>query len=229
VSDIDEIKRLISQCSEQDKKIIFRCLRANIPIHPIEQQLNTTAEVILEAIARASDLTLRGVRGIIAEASFKQSILNHLFGWDDITPPGDNAFDFEIKDNVGTVRIQVKMQRLKDKKPMCAKDGYKFLSPDKFVVETQRTRGGKDKTTDSDTRPYRFGEFDILAVSMHPSTGDWKDFVYTVERWLLPREGDSNLLLKFQPVPKAPNGEWTNNLLECIKWFRSERRCRIEK
>ena len=28
------------------------------------------------------------------------------------------------------------------------------------------------------TRPYRFGEFDILAVSMHPSTNDWNRFMY---------------------------------------------------
>lgn len=39
-----------------------------------------------------------------------------------------------------------------------------------YVVETPRTRGGKDLTSGEDTRPYRYGEFDILAVSMHPST-----------------------------------------------------------
>ncbi len=121
---------------------------------------------------------------------------------------------------MGDVRIQVKMQRLKAGIPMTANKGYKYLPGEMFVVETQRTRAGKDQGG-QDTRPYRFGEFDLLAVSMHPSTRDWSQFLYTVERWLLPRPGNPRLLLKFQPVPRAPNNCWTDKLLTAVDWFRS--------
>jgi len=225
---VDEIKKVIDECTKQEQKIIFEYLRLKFSIHPIEQQLNTTAEVILEAIARASDLTLRGIRGIIAEASFKQTVVNQLTGREDITPPGDNPYDFLLKDAIGEIRVQVKMQRLKNGHPMSAKEGYRFLSADKYVVETQRTRGGKDKTN-ADTRPYKFDEFDILAVSMHPSCGNWECFLYTVSDWLLPRENNPNLLLKFQPVSKKPNSDWTDNFLFAIKWLRSVQKKKISK
>ncbi|MDA8169427.1 MAG: hypothetical protein M0Z59_06990 [Nitrospiraceae bacterium] len=220
MSKVDEIKNQLSRCSEDEQHLVFEYLRSKFPIHPIEKQLNTTAEVILEAIARAGDLTQRGVRGIIAEAAFKQYVVSHLKGWRDITPPCEAPYDFLLDDSKGQVRIQVKMQRLKNKKPMMANEGYKFLSSDKYAVETQKTRGGKDKKTNSDTRPYRFGEFDILAVAMHPSTGDWNDFGYTVADWLIARSDNEDLLLKFQPVAKKPNEDWTGSLEECIKWFR---------
>lgn len=229
MASVDEIKGLLNQCSEEEQRLIFDYLRPRFPIHPIEQQLNASAEVILEAIARASDLTMRGIRGIIAEASFKQNVVNHLVEWRDITPPGDNAYDFLLEDVVGQVSMQVKMQRLKAGRPMLASEGYKILSSDKYVVETQRTRGGTDRHTNSDTRPYRFGEFDILAVSMHPSSGNWTFFLYTVANWLLPREENSNLILKFQPVAKAVNDDWTDNFLQCIDWFRSGQKRRVKR
>lgn len=225
---IKNIKSLLEQYSEEQQRLIFDHLRQQFPIHPIEHEL-APAELILEAIARASDLTLRGIRGIIAEASFKLDIVNHLPGWKDVTPSGDNAYDFLLEDSIGQVSIQVKMQRLKAGRPMLANEGYKFLSADKYVVETQKTRGGKDKATNSDTRPYRFGEFDILAVSMHPSCGNWDCFLYTVANWLLPRKNDENLLLKFQPVAKQPNEDWTDNLIQCIEWFRLRQEKKISE
>lgn len=229
MSTAEKIKRLLNECSEQEQRLIYEYLRQRFPIHPIERQLNATAEVILEAIARASDLTLRGIRGIIAEAAFKQNVVNRLAGWKDVTPTGDNSYDFLLSKGKLKVRIQVKMQRLKSQRPMRANEGYRILSADKYVVETQRTRGGKDKSTNTDTRPYKFGEFDILAVSLHPSTGNWNDFLYTVGNYLLPRDYDEKFLLKFQPVPKTANNEWTDDLLECIEWFRKGRKIRISK
>lgn len=225
---IDEIKTLLNQCSEEERRLIFDYLRQRFPIHPLENQLNASAEVILEAIARASDLTLRGVRGIIAEASFKQNVVNHLVEWRDITPPGDNAYDFLLEDAVGQVRIQVKMQRLKAGRAMFASEGYKGLSSSKYVVETQRTRGGIDRQTNSDSRPYRFREFDILAVSMHPSCGNWNRFLYTVADWLLPREENNSLILKFQPVATQVDDDWTDDLIQCIAWFRFGKKRRIK-
>ncbi len=37
-----------------------------------------------------------------------------------------------------------------------------------------------------DTRPYRFGDFNILAVCMEPSYARWDRFHYIPERWLFP-------------------------------------------
>jgi len=139
----------------------------------------------------------------------------------DITPDGDAAYDFKIQDSSGEVSVQVKMQRQKDHRPMTANEGYRCLSEKYSVVETQRTRGGIDKKTGKDTRPYQFGEFDILAVSMAPSTGDWDQFRYTVGNWLIPRKEDANLLLKFQPVSLKKNEFWTDDICQCIEWFRS--------
>lgn len=191
---------------------LFKLLRQEIPIHALETELNTQAEVILEAMSRSSDLTMRGIRGIIAEAAFLVEVLQKLQGWRIGNIVGNTAYDFLIEDAIGRITIQVKMQR-KEK-------GIPLVRKDKFVVETQKTRRGRD-TAGADTRPYRFGEFDILAVSLHPSTNDWAQFAYTVGTWLRPRPSSPHMLEVFQPVPIAPNDDWTDSLATCIEWFRA--------
>ena len=96
---------------------------------------------------------------------------------------------------------------------------------DMWVIETQRTRGGKDSKGNA-TRPYKFREFDILAVNLHPSTNDWSKFRYSVVRWLIPDPMNKAEIFKYQPVPRAPNDDWTDDLAECIRWFRSDRKKR---
>lgn len=215
-----KIKRLIDDCTNEECGELLQYIRTRVNIHPLEKKLGCKAEIILEAIARASDLTLRGIRGIIAEAAFKTEVLKNLADWEDITPDGDYPFDFKIKDVTGVeISIQVKMQRQKDYRPMTANEGYKIYPNSMHVVETQRTRGGKKNG--KDTRPYKFGEFDILAVSMHPSTGNWKDFRYTPSKWLVPRPEDNKMLMKFQPIAMKTNDDWTDDLFTCIKWHRS--------
>lgn len=103
---------------------------------------------------------------------------------------------------------------------MTAKEGYSSLSADKLAVETQKTRAGVNESG-ADTRPYRFGEFDILAVNIEASTSDWSQFRYSVGRWLLPRPEAPELLLKFQPVSLIPDGDWTDKLAVAIDWFLS--------
>lgn len=220
-------KSYINSLDLETREEIFKSLRGEFEIHSLEREFNAPAEVILEAISRGSDLTKRGVRGIIAEASFKVEVLDSFLGWDNITPPGDHAYDFMIADSLGSVGIQVKMQRKKEGRPMWACEGYRDLSADKYVVETQKTRGGKKG--EENTRPYRFGEFDILAVSMQPSTNDWSQFRYTVASWLLPDPKDPLCIRKFQPVPHFDNDEWTSSLEECISWFRSGEQKTISK
>lgn len=183
----------------------------------MEATLNTKAEVILEALSRASDLTLRGVRGIIAEAVFAVEIAKKLDGWTATTPPGNPSYDVALDDGKGQVRIQVKMQRKLKQQPL-VKNGM-------FIVETQKTRSGEK--AGKATRPYGFGDFDILAVCMEPSTRSWTDFRYTLCRWLLPRPDDSTLLRVLQPVSPTPNGDWTDDLRTCLGWLRSRIRKQI--
>jgi hypothetical protein len=183
--------------------------------------LGAPAELILEAIHRAGPLTLRGIRGVLSESAFELNVVKKLAGWTSLPTPNDPPYDFLLDDGRGPVKVQVKLQRKKADRAMRANEGYRWLSAEMFAVETQRTRGGKDLKTGEDTRPYRFGEFDILAVATEPSTQRWDTFLYTVGRWLIPRPTNTHLLLKFQPVPAAPNDDWTDRFEACVDWFRS--------
>lgn len=217
---LTEAKQIVERAGPDVQRALLAWLRDRHPIHPLERAWKVPAEVILEAISRAPDLSQRGVRGLIAEAYFDQIVTSGLTGWTRDTPPGNHPFDSLLRRGDQAVRVQVKSQRRKAQRPMKASEAYKRLSESKLVVETQRTRAGKD-VEGADTRPYRFGEFDVLAVCMEASTGDWTQFRYTVERWLLPRAENSSLLLKYQPVSLEPNEDWTDRLEVVIDWFLS--------
>jgi hypothetical protein len=161
------------------------------------------------------------IRGVIAEAAFGVDVVQRLSGWTDITPSGDLAYDFLLDDSVGAVRVQVKLQRSLAHRPMFAKEAYRFLPADMYVVETQKTRAGSNRRTGGSTRPYRFGEFDLLAVSMQPSSNAWDRFMYTVADWLLPSRTNPSEILKFQPVATAPNDDWTDEFDTAVAWLRS--------
>jgi hypothetical protein len=212
---IAEIKRLIDACEEEHCHDVLKYVRKRVDIHPLETKLNCKAEIILEAIDRAADITIRGIRGIITEVTFKQQVLDNITTWTDITTVGEHAYDFlleEVAVAKRKVNVQVKMQRKE-------KQVVKVLPGGEWVVEVQKTRNGEK--AGKATRPYSFGEFDILAVSLQPGTGDWGKFRYTVGRWLLARPKDNTLIRIMQPVPIDITGNvyWTDNLEECIKWF----------
>lgn len=226
---VEEIKELLAACTPAQREIIFKELRKEFNIHPLEAKLVTQAEIILEAIDKDDKgLTFRMMRGVIAEAAFQIEVISKLENWADVTPEGDLPYDYLLRDEHGDVSVQVKLQRSKDFKPMFAKEAYKRFSSELFVVETQKTRGGIDAATKEDTRPYKFGEFDILAVSMQPSTNSWSSFMYTVSDWLLPMEDDKSRILKFQPVSPKPNDDWTDNFSTCVEWLRSGNKKTIE-
>lgn len=213
---LTEAKQILEAAGQEVQKAVLSWLRNRHPIHPLEAQWGVPAEVILEAIARSPDLSQRGVRGLIAEAYFDQMVSNGISGWVKDTPPGNHAFDCVLRRDDERVRIQVKSQRRLRGLPMTARQAYRSFSSDKFVVETQKTRAGSDGLG-ADTRPYRFSDFDILAVCMEASTGDWTQFRYVPARWLIPRPNDSNLMMKFQPVSLEENEDWTSRLEVAIE------------
>jgi hypothetical protein len=219
---LENVRHLVDQCSDEERAALLDYLKARLPQHPLEKEWGVGAEVILSAIARSSDLTKRGVRGIIAEAVFERNVLAGLKDWEGVGFVDDRPYDFLIRakgKEAREVRIQVKLQRMLKQQPMRASEANRHYPKDMYVVEVQKTRGGFDPQTNEDTRPYRFGEFDILAVNMQPSTRDWNRFLFTVGSWLIPRSPDTALIEIFQPVASAPNDVWTDRLETCIQWL----------
>lgn len=209
--DIDEIRRLLDQCTPDQKLLIFNEMRETIALHPFEKRMNARAEIILEALDRAGDLTIRGIRGIIGEATFAIVIAALLDGWEVVTPIGDLPYDCALQDNAGIIKVQVKMQR--------RVKGEAWIRNGEAVVEVQRTRTGTKQG--AATRPYRFGEFDLLAVCMEPSHHRWDSFLYIPEKWLLPRHEDPKLIQIMQPVSLEPDVIWTNDFNQAVNRLRS--------
>lgn len=223
--DLEGLLKAIDALPLPDQRKVLRHLLTLLPSHPMETRLMTTAETLLEAIGRASPLTIRGIEGILAEASFATEILPAIPEWSSVDPPADAAFDFLLTDRSPEphVRLQVKMQRRRNHLPLMANETMKSTRrwpADHYVVEVQRTRGGAD-SKGLGTRPYRFGEFDVLAVSLGASTGHWHAFIYTLADWLLAEPGDPTQVLKYQPVPPHDTESWTMNFLTAVDWLRS--------
>jgi hypothetical protein len=151
------------------------------------------------------------------------------YGWQAVKVVGEQSYDFFLERGNSQVRIQVKLQRKEKGEPKeyAAKSRAALKCPPVtiHVVEVQKTRSG---VVDGEkTRPYRFGDFDILAVSLHPSTGHWERFAFTVGSWLLPRKNDPALIEIMQPVAATPDEYWTDDLGQCIEWFLEGRTKRL--
>jgi len=219
---LSAIRELVEKCTPEERQALFRELRAAHAIHEFEAVIGAPAEMILEAVHRAPELTRRMLRGVIADAAFRISVVPTLAsdGWRDVTPEGNFAFDYKIADADGPVTVQVKLQRSVRGAPV-VKDGARFgFLGEVFTTETQKTRTGTDGE-DNKTRPYRYGEFDILAVSMQPSTGKWDRYMFTLGRWLLPGKQACEMAT-MQPVSKLPDEFWTDDFRTVAQWSRSD-------
>jgi hypothetical protein len=237
-------KVAIEVCTAEEKAALRRFLHITSP-HGLETKWGIDADVILDAIEKSSDLTKRGLRGILAEAIFETDIVPLLGGdWKAavINRNEDLPYDTLLQNGDDTIRVQVKLQRSEKGAP-------KFFHPKHYeegslyVVEVQKTRSGTvtvkeplpdsdvelkvQKSTVEDSRPYRFGQFDILAVNMHPSANDWKSFRYTLGAWLLPRPEEPTKIAVLQPVSQVPNDVWTDDLETCLRWFREGEQKRV--
>lgn len=216
------IRELLVRCSTEEQETLFRELRQRHIIHEFERIIGAPAEMILEAVHRAPELTRRMLRGVIADAAFRTYVVPAVEGqgWRDATPEGNFAFDYRMADTQGSVSIQVKLQRSERGAPV-VKNGARFgFYGDVFMTETQKTRTGNDEDGEK-TRPYRYGEFDVLAVSMQPSTGRWDRYMYTLGRWLLPGKGE-NEMATMQPVAMTANEFWTDDFVTVAAWLRAE-------
>jgi hypothetical protein len=150
------------------------------------------------------------LRGVIADAAFRTFVVSSVepSGWRDVTSEGNFPYDYMMDDGQGSVTVQVKLQRSERGAPV---EGQRYgFDGEVFITETQRTRTGTDG--DEKTRPYRYGEFDILAVSMQPSTGKWDRYMYTLGRWLLPGN-KLDEMATLQPVAMHCNNFWTDDFL----------------
>lgn len=222
---LSQVRLILGACTAEQQHEIIKLLRTEYRLHRIEQEWNTSAEIVLEALARSGPLTQRMFKGILAEAAFKVEVLDKLAGWQEVTPPGTHAYDFAIQNGPERVTIQTKLQRKEAGKPFMYRiPGVRGPASAFYVVETQKSRKGTDRSSGANTRPYRFGEFDILAVSMEPATRDWSQFRFTVCDWLIPRAEDPSLIAVYQPVSLEPNADWTDSLATAIEWWRSKQK-----
>ena len=230
-SPIAAIRLLLAQCTAEERQTLFRELRETQQIHEFEAVIGASAEMILDAIHRAPELTRRMLRGVIADTAFRQFIEGNVadHGWKDITPIGNFAYDYKLDDGTGPITVQVKLQRSAEGRPVVRKGLRYGFGEEIFITETQKSRTGTD-SEDKKTRPYRYEEFDILAVSLQPSTGQWDRYVFTLGRWLIQGK-QPNEIATMQPVSMAPNEFWTDDFSTAAKWFRAEtgdKRMRIE-
>lgn len=217
------VRELLALCTHDEREVIFKELRAAHSIHPYEAAVGAPAEMILEAVHRAPELTRRMLRGVIADAAFRTFVVAALAtrGWRDVTPEGNFAYDYRLDDGDGPITVQVKLQRSERGAPVL-RDGRRYgFEGAVFMTETQKTRTGTDGE-ENRTRPYRYGEFDVLAVSMQPSSGRWDSYMYTLGRWLLPGK-TAGEMATLQPVTKTSGELWTDDFEVAARWFREDR------
>ncbi|MFO1319069.1 MAG: hypothetical protein U1F52_05605 [Burkholderiales bacterium] len=219
---VEKVRALLLQCSPEERAAIFREMRATHLIHEYERITGARAEMILEAIYRAPELTRRMLRGVIADAAFAEYVVPLLTPrWQDVTEEGNFAYDYKLRDVDGrTVTIQIKLQRSERGAPVVRAGASFGFTSDVYVVETQKTRGGKD-AEDKETRPYRYGEFDVLAVSLQPSTGVWDRYVYTLGRWLIAGNSPDEIAV-MQPVTRGDSDFWTKSFEQVVEWLFAE-------
>ena len=123
IESLESLKRKIDACTDEDRRALARYLTRYRTPHPLEDDWGVVADTILSAIRRSSDLTKRGVRGIIAEAVFESDILPAVesLGWNAMEiPPGDWPYDALLENGGHSVKIQIKLQRLEAGVPKVA-------------------------------------------------------------------------------------------------------------
>jgi hypothetical protein len=138
---IEQIRQILNACNPAQRDEIIKLLRVEYRVHRIELAWNTSAEIVLEALARSGELTQRMFKGILAEAAFKVEVIDKLNGWEDITPSGTLAFDFVVRQAGEQVRIQTKLQRKQAGQPFMYRVPKQRGATTFYVAETQKREG----------------------------------------------------------------------------------------
>lgn len=175
--------------------------------HPLEERWGIEGADVLDAIDGSIDLIQRGVLGVLAEHQFRKKILDPLPPPWQVLPTADHSVDYLLgNNNEPPVSVQVKLQR--------RTNGIPILENGCALVETQKSRSrGKGRKT---TRLYQYGDFDIVAVSLWPSTGDWGRFMFAAGHHLRPAHRKPQFMAGFQAVSLKPDDIWTDDFLACV-------------
>lgn len=157
--------------------------------HPLEDELNADAADILSAIQKGFRAII-DVKGKLAEyflerdlARLKNQEIISDYHWSD----KDGQPDFWLDYQGHRLRMECKNIRSREL----------FPSPPRYKVELQKTRNSKDGTN---TRGYKWSEFDILAVCLFNHTKRW-EYLFICTKNLESRPTDNAFLKIMQPVP----------------------------
>ena len=163
--------------------------------HALELKYGLTAQELLDAIDKRFRLKV-ALEGAVAEVHFERKLrIASREGWltsyesHDV----DGMYDFTVVTRSGVaIRVEVKTIR-NGAKPQ---------------VELQKTRAAKG---DPSSRYYDRGHFDVVAVCVGRSTGDWSQFRYAFVRDLPNHRNYPAKLQVMHPIPEREDVE--------PKWF----------
>jgi len=213
---VNAIKQLLDECSDQDR-----------------DEWKSHAQTILGAI-RASDPTRGGVKGAIAAAFFVDGVMPRVveLGWKRTSEvPREAPFGIAIEKNGLVVRIVIAILQLDAGKPkrQHPRDGQ----GDRYIVQVQKKlsrnhavngggNAGRHELVEPkvlQARAYSFGDFDVLAVNMHPVTRRWTEFRYTWSTRLSASKDHPLLIATSQLVSLESSSQWTNDFAKCLDWL----------
>jgi hypothetical protein len=163
--------------------------------HALEVKYGLTAQELLDAIDRRFRLKV-ALEGAVAEVHFERKLLiasreGWLAGYE--AHDMDGMHDFTVVTLSGmAMRVEVKTIR----------------NGRKAQVELQKTRAAK---ADPSSRYYNRDHFDVVAVCVGRSTGDWSQFRYALVRELPCHRNHPNKLQVMHPIPDGEEGE--------LRWF----------
>ena len=163
--------------------------------HALELKYGLTAQELLDAIDKRFRLKV-ALEGAVAEVHFERKLrIASREGW--LTSyeshDRDGMHDFTVV-TLSEISIRVEVKTIRN-------------GP-KPKVELQKTRAAK---ADPSSRYYDRNHFDVVAVCVGRSTGDWSQFRYALVRELL---GHRNHPDKLQVMHSIPEGVETNP-----RWF----------
>ncbi len=170
--------------------------------HALELKYGLTAQELLDAIDKRFRLKV-ALEGAVAEVHFERKVRiaskeGWLYSYEDHDVDGMHDFTVVTLSEV-PIRVEVKTIR-KGVKPQ---------------VELQKTRAAKG---DPSSRYYDRHHFDVVAVCVGRSTGDWSKFRYALVRELPSHRNYPNKLQVMHSIPESEKSEprWFSRFQDII-------------